>query len=398
MPTILDLFREPSISRLLGRRRRRINGHATGVPPDLDSSLEKFDFIYPVQAHFGGRPFHRATASERIDLERLCREHADKIVRSDSRLLNDGDDPEDWEWGCLLFRFGGVFTYVRFSSNPESREFIRGGKARVVAHAPTPEAAKEHLDWIRKNYAIPDDGAAPSYFLLKVKYGGLDEVEPVPLPDDAGTQDLALHYGGDFSAWAQNFLLLLRSKKHGLSILRGEPGTGKTFFIRHLIRRLHGSHRFHFLPLKEFYWLSSPEFIDHWNRERKLHPGQRQVVVLEDAETLLMPRDQDNRGAVATLLNIADGLLGDYLKIHVICTINSELDAIDPAIKRPGRLMAMREFRPLSRKESQRLAESLGSNLPESREYTLAEVYNLASRALTEQSGSRKHQIGFANG
>ena len=40
------------------------------------------------------------------------------------------------------------------------------------------------------------------------------------------------------------------------------------------------------------------------------------VIVMEDAERLLWRRDGDNREAVSSVLNIADGLIGRMLRLH----------------------------------------------------------------------------------
>jgi hypothetical protein len=103
------------------------------------------------------------------------------------------------------------------------------------------------------------------------------------------------------------------------------------------------------------------------------------VIVIEDAERLLWPRSGSNRDAVSTLLNIADGLVGRMLRVHIVCSVNAHLNELDPAIMRPGRLMNQRAFRNLSRQSAQRLAEY--RKLPftptaDRADYALAEVLN----------------------
>ena len=73
------------------------------------------------------------------------------------------------------------------------------------------------------------------------------------------------------------------------------------------------------------------------------------VIVMEDAERLLWRRNGDNREAVSSLLNIADGLMGRMLRLHVICSVNARMEDLDPAVLRPGRLMNHRRFDALSR-------------------------------------------------
>jgi hypothetical protein len=79
-------------------------------------------------------------------------------------------------------------------------------------------------------------------------------------------------------------------------------------------------------------------------------PGcdRKKVVILEDAESLLMQRAPDNQAHVSALLNMSDGLLGDVLKLHLICAVNCSLGKIDGALLSLGRLLRYREFKRLS--------------------------------------------------
>src|SRR5439155_1566604 len=97
----------------------------------------------------------------------------------------------------------------------------------------------------------------------------------------------------------------LREQNGGASVFRGEPGTGKTSFIRHLIAGLHSTHRFYYLPMNAERYLASPELVEFWLHESRSAPDLKKVVVLEDAEDLLMRRSADNRSKVSSLLNIA---------------------------------------------------------------------------------------------
>jgi len=114
---------------------------------------------------------------------------------------------------------------------------------------------------------------------------------------------------------------------------------------------------------------------------------------MEDAEELLLPRDEGSRTKVANLLNIGDGFLGEHLKLHVIATINAAVRQLDPALLRPGRLIGTRQFRRLSRPEAQRLAVAKGLALPNQHDYSLAEVY---CGAVSNPAFNADRQIGFA--
>ena len=89
-----------------------------------------------------------------------------------------------------------------------------------------------------------------------------------------------------------------------------------------------------------------------------------------------MPRARDNHDQLSNFLNIADGLPGEFLKLHLICTINCKIDKLDPAVTRTGRLLAYRNFRLLNRAEAVRLALAKGLAIPIQESYSLAEIYN----------------------
>src|SRR3982750_2755636 len=125
--------------------------------------------------------------------------------------------------------------------------------------------------------------------------------------------------------------------------------------------------------------LSSPELVPFWQKQNARHAERGKVIVTEDAERLLWRRNGDNREAVSSLLNIADGLMGRMLRLHVICSINARMEDLDPAILRPGRLMNHRRFGPLNRDPAERVAAArdlVFQPRAASETYTLAEALN----------------------
>jgi len=91
-------------------------------------------------------------------------------------------------------------------------------------------------------------------------------------------------------------------------------------------------------------------------------------------------------------LNLADGFIGDHLKLHVIATTNAPVRKLDPAILRPGRLLDSRKFRRLTRAEAERLAQAKGLTLAGQKDFSLAEIYNGA--AVTPEFNPER-QIGL---
>jgi SpoVK/Ycf46/Vps4 family AAA+-type ATPase len=114
----------------------------------------------------------------------------------------------------------------------------------------------------------------------------------------------------------------------------------------------------------------NPEFID------LLIDNPNAVLIIEDAENIMMDRKYNSDSSVSNLLNLSDGLLSDCLSVQIICTFNSSLNMIDSALMRKGRLIAKYEFGKLSLEKSRRLSNHLGFNGLINQPMTLAEVAN----------------------
>ena len=207
-------------------------------------------------------------------------------------------------------------------------------------------------------------------------------------------EELRLHYGSDFLPWKESILSTLAKKCAGIHLLRGDPGTGKTSFIRYLVEMLRTTHRFYFLPSYEYARVGNGTLIEFLHDERDEHRNLQFVVVMEDAEAVLMPRKVDTGFSVSAMLNLTDGLLGEGLNLQFICTVNCEIAELDPAIVRPGRLRTARDFRLLTHSEAIELARHRGLPVPrQRREYSLAEIYNSDELNISE---TQPTHLGFS--
>ena len=161
---------------------------------------------------------------------------------------------------------------------------------------------------------------------------------------------------------------LSKNKDKGIVLLHGLPGTGKTTYLRYLIGKV--KKRVMFLSPNVAGNLMDPDFIE------MLIDNPTTVVVIEDAENIIMDRRNSNDSSVSNLLNISDGLLADFLNVQLICTFNSSLTLIDNALMRKGRLIAKYEFGKLSIAKAQKLSDHLGFNTVISKPMTIAEISN----------------------
>jgi energy-coupling factor transporter ATP-binding protein EcfA2 len=181
--------------------------------------------------------------------------------------------------------------------------------------------------------------------------------------------DLDLYYNDDFKAVDATIKeRLSKEKDKGIVLLHGLPGTGKTTYLRHLIGSL--KKKVMFVSPSVASNLMNPEFMD------LLIDNPNSVLVIEDAENIIMDRRFSSQSSVSNLLNISDGLLSDCLNVQIICTFNSELSFVDSALMRKGRLIAKYEFGKLDVTKANKLSNHLGLLNKITKPMTLAEITN----------------------
>ncbi len=224
-------------------------------------------------------------------------------------------------------------------------------------------------------YYAEDD---PHIFMVEVQNSNYI-LKSHNVKDDFEIDDLDLHYGFGFRRFHQELMERIETDSKGLILFHGAPGTGKTYYIRHLLREIAMSDNIViYMPPNMVDYLINPAFmtflaktVARYNSEDKYC-----ILLIEDAEPLLVAREADTRiQGITNLLNMTDGLLNDMLKMQIICTFNVDIKHLDPALLRPGRLLARKEFKPLPELEANILAQSLGVDYTFTAPATLAEIY-----------------------
>jgi hypothetical protein len=197
--------------------------------------------------------------------------------------------------------------------------------------------------------------------------------------------DIDLYYNDDFKEVDETIKNRLNQQNNkGIVLLHGLPGTGKTTYLRHLIGEL--QKKVLFVSPSVAGNLMNPEFID------LLIVNPNAVLVIEDAENIIMDRKYNSDSSVSNLLNLSDGLLSDCLSVQIICTFNSALNLIDSALMRKGRLIAKYEFAKLSVEKAQVLSDHLGFASVIRQPMTLAEVANQHEK---QHGVKRVEVVGF---
>ncbi len=291
---------------------------------------------------------------------------------------------------------GGFVEFYQGCNNPNDEHPL----GTVAVYAGSPAAAQALLDELYRDYRVTNETNVPEHRIgfLHESYGDI-EVRRVPISPSQviARQDCLLYYGNGFPDWLDQWIDKMAARRYGLSLLSGAPGTGKTSLIRSMAHWLAKTHQFYVMSASRFTQLEAGEIVTFWAEENRTS-RLRKVLILEDAESVLMRRDSDNRERVALLLNLTDGMTGDALGLQVVCTLNGEVSELDPALLRPGRLVAHHEFGPLSAVEAERLARhlDLGTKVL-NRPMTLAEIMNPpdAAVASVRQEVNRRRAMGF---
>lgn len=194
--------------------------------------------------------------------------------------------------------------------------------------------------------------------------------------------DIDRNYNDDFKdAYNKLCNIIEEDDKPGLVLFYGEPGTGKSTVLKHLISKY---------PDKDFIFIddqllmnASPEKLLTYFLE-----SQNTVFILEDCEKALTSRDKGYNPVMSTLLNLTDGIIADVLGIKLICTFNTNLNNIDKALLRKGRLSMKYEFKKLAKEKVSKILD-----YEVDKDMTLADIYyNKEENDFSKKSANK---IGF---
>lgn len=199
--------------------------------------------------------------------------------------------------------------------------------------------------------------------------------------------DIQKQYNDDFSAADKKIKSFLNEPKaSGIVLLHGLYGSGKTTYIRHLINSTEKN--FIYVPLNMVGALNEPDFLPFITQYRD------SILIIEDCENLIQSRKSNGpSNALVNLLNMGDGLLGDALRLKIICTFNADLKEIDEALLRKGRMVVRYYFDKLKIEKSVLLQTEINRQPLLNEALTLADIYNADENDLV--GDAYKKSIGF---
>jgi len=174
----------------------------------------------------------------------------------------------------------------------------------------------------------------------------------------------------------------------------GSPGTGKTYAVRALAREHAAVATLDcILEPDLFFGQGASHLMEVLEGRHQPEDDRWRILVLEDADELISADAKLRSGqGMSRLLNLADGLLGQALRVLVVITTNEPITGFHPAVVRPGRCGSLVGFQRFSPQEAGEWLEREGNLETVDAPVTLAQLFAMTAGLPTRPP---EHEVGF---
>ena len=359
-----------------------------------------FNLLYYYVEKFEAQPsiYEFSVPIKKSTIENLEKIGAKRVFECNSERLFSGDLVVDGTEFCYEFEDALVHLFRRESPlsrleymhekdeededdldvpHPEEKDFVHF-RCRIVYQN------EETLERLKSVIERDTEQKKKGNIYLLCSMDGMLTLQRFDIKLPSKEIDLEMNYGKEASDKFKKVISHLSHNKNGLVLLSGDPGTGKSTFIKYLTTKT--SRKVIYISSAAAEQLTNPDFLSFIMRHRNC------VLLLEDAEKVLRSRSSQDNEAISNILNITDGILGDCLNIMVIATFNIDRDNIDPALVRKGRLLLEHHFKALPEQSANAILDKMGTRKKASGPMTLAEIYNPDDNFHEEEE---RRKVGF---
>ena len=193
-------------------------------------------------------------------------------------------------------------------------------------------------------------------------------------------------------------------------LVDGLPGVGKSYLIRGILNEINYGTCV-LVPVSMLENLDKPTLIPLLMKQKQKRQlvgpriekadttGKHKpiILIIEDADSVLVPRQADNMSAISSLLNYTDGIFGSLFDLRIIATTNAHHVEIESALLRPGRLLKRIHVDLLKPSRAEEVFESLTKKtMSFPKPVSLATVYSIANGNEQEEVIQKEENVvGF---
>lgn len=289
-------------------------------------------------------------------IDNLPRNERIEVSTYHTKVLGDTNDKVNLGF-CIILNKSKI--YARFEE--------RVTESYILYHNKKADKLNKFLEMVLQFYVAPAGEENTYWRICSSASGYYLEKGHSKCPANFDVNKL---YNDSFAAEDKKINEFIDAKEqHGLVILHGEKGTGKSSYIKHLINA-HPDKKFVFVPAAMIKLLGDTSFGSF------LTSLNEHIIILEDCEGAIKDRNIGDAAAVSLLLNMTDGILADDLNMKFICTFNDDMKNIDQALLRKGRCVSKYEFTPLCVEKASKLLEERGVEALLTKPITLSDIFH----------------------